>query len=294
MANANTLALMVGGDLATKVSAQLADRNMPSALLRRSAPQLAENTAYQRIQADLLAPESLTAIPSGVSHLLYAVTPDARTEQGYLAAYVHGLRNLLNTLDITKLQRAVFVSSTAVYGASADWVSEDTREAPEGFNGRILLQAEELFRTTLKGKAVILRLSGIYGPERNQLLQRLQRQAAPEIQTDQWTNRIHIDDATNACVHLLTLPQAAGIYIGTDNTPIPMSILYNELRRMLGVATMSSPPPSSVPRVGKRLSNRRLKESGFQMKWPDSLQGYRAIIEQCKTSRDTDQPAARS
>ena len=87
--------------------------------------------------------------------------------------FVDGLRNVLAALDASHLQRIVFVSSSAVYGEHrGGWVDEDTPPAPQGFNGRILLEAEALLAARPES-ATALRLAGLYGPGRLQLIERL-------------------------------------------------------------------------------------------------------------------------
>lgn len=279
MNNTAKQALLVGGDLAQRTATLLGRQHIKCFGLRRTAANR-HTPGLHWLQADLTEPESLRSLPGPFSHLLYAVTPDERNEQAYLRAYVQGLKNLLDALDTSQLKRAVFVSSTAVYGPDTGWVNEDTPTEPEGFNGKVLLQAEQLFHERLGDKAVVIRLSGIYGPERTQLLRRLRSGAvASDPQTDQWTNRIHIDDAAGACAHLLTLNRAEATYIGTDDSPTPMSTLYGELARMLGNNVSPAKPVDYSQLGGKRLSNQRLKNSGYTFKWPDSLQGYRAIVQ---------------
>ena len=71
---------------------------------------------------------------------------------------------MLAALDASHLQRIVFVSSSAVYGEHrGGWVDEDTPPAPQGFNGRILLEAEALLAARPES-ATALRLAGLYGP----------------------------------------------------------------------------------------------------------------------------------
>jgi nucleoside-diphosphate-sugar epimerase len=281
MSTANT-ALLVGGDLARRTALLLNEQGFRCIGLRRSTPAQPQ-PQLQWVQADLCKPDTLVNLPGPISHLLYAVTPDQRTQAAYHLAYVQGLENLLNALDITHLRRAVFVSSTAVYGDSSDWVTEATATEPSGFNGKVLLQAENLLRRKVGDNAVALRLSGIYGPERTQLLQRL-RSGTMNLsdQNDQWTNRVHIDDAAGACAHALTLVRPEAVYIVTDDTPVAMGTLYGTLANMLHADFTPPRPTQPAHMSGKRLSNERLKASGYQLKWPDSLQGYRAIIQSTK------------
>jgi nucleoside-diphosphate-sugar epimerase len=276
MSHEHPIALLVGGDLAQRTGTLLQEKSVHCVGVRRSAQPA--NGPVQWIQANLHDPDSLSKLPAHVDYLLYAVTPDQRTEQAYRSTYVEGLRNLARALDVSCLKRAVFVSSTAVYGSSSSQpVDENTPEHPEGFNGRVLLQAERVFREWLAEKAVVLRLSGIYGPQRMQLLQRLASGQVQPASADQWTNRIHIDDAAGACAHLLLLPEANPVYIGTDDTPMRMSVLYGQLAAMVGAKFAMAPDTHNQP-LGKALRNQRLKSTGYTLKWPDSLKGYRAIL----------------
>ena len=104
------------------------------------------------------------------------------------------------------LQRVLLVSSSAVYGEhGGDWVDESTTPAPPGFNGQVLLEAEQLLAAQ-PITSIALRLAGLYGPGRLQLLERLR---TGEVRVPRalphWANRIHIDDAAAAIVHLLEL-----------------------------------------------------------------------------------------
>jgi nucleoside-diphosphate-sugar epimerase len=247
--------------------------------LRRSPAPLPDGS-LRWLSADLTVPDTLSALPPGITHVLYAATPDARNPEQYRRIFVDGLRNLMAALDPDVLQRFVLVSSTAVYGGAEDWLDEDSAAAPDGFNGRILVEAEQLLQQTLPGKAVLFRLSGLYGPGRTGLLDRIKQGLAtvPDGPGHYWSNRFHIEDAARACAHLLLLPQAHTCYIGTDNHPRPMADLYDRLADMLHVPR---PARALAPAgAGKRLSNARLRDSGFEPLWPDALPAYRALIAQ--------------
>jgi nucleoside-diphosphate-sugar epimerase len=230
------------------------------------------------MSADLLQPATLRQLPTDISHVVYAAAPDARTPQAYRDAYLLGLDNLLDALPrLSRLERCVLIGSTAVWGASEDEVTEDTPPNPEDFNGEIILQAEDLLHQQLPGLGTALRLSGIYGPGRTQLLDRLREgKIQAPLGPGHFANRIHVQDAASACLHLLGLNDASPCYIGTDGHPLETAHLYDALAAKLGV-----PPPARRPVApsGKRLSNRRLRESGWEPAWPNAIQGYQALID---------------
>lgn len=247
--------------------------------LRRHPPGNAAGTKW--IAADLTDASTLREIPRGVTHALYAPAPQERNPQAYRRIFVDGLSNLLSTLDEQKLEHFVFISSSAVYGADESWVDETTPPRPDGYRGETLLEAERFLAQRLGEKAVVFRLAGLYGPGRTLLLDRLRqgRATVPEA-TPQWSNRFHIEDAARGCAHLLGLSAPLSCYLGVDDRPMPIAELYDALAAMLGVPAPARISVGQFDVASKRLSNARLKASGFSLQWPDALEGYRALIAQ--------------
>jgi nucleoside-diphosphate-sugar epimerase len=243
----------------------------------RRHPDGRDDSGIRWLAGDLTRPESLAGLPHGISHILYAPTPDSRREELYRAVFIDGLQNLLAALDPAALQRSVFISSSAVYGNhGSDWVDENTPVEPAGFNGRVLVEAEQ-WLAGARPDSVVFRLAGLYGPGRTELLTRLQQgRATVPRQGVHWANRLHIDDAARATVHLLDLSRPAPCYLGADNTPYPIVELYDALAALLKVAP--APHAAHISTGSKRLSNARLRASGFEPAWPDAVEGYRALI----------------
>jgi nucleoside-diphosphate-sugar epimerase len=280
------------GDLGLNVAKRLMGHNTSVIGLRRhpAASNPAKNDLFQWLAADLLDTESLCSLSNlaqDFTQVVYCVTPDQRTPEQYRATYVQGLQNLTAALGSDDLgfvksghniRRWVFVSSTAVYGASSDeWVDENTPTLPDSFNGKILLEAEQFLHQHHQN-SVALRLSGIYGPGRNQIVQRIKDGvASAPIDPPHYSNRIHIDDAARAIEHVLSLPNPDSVYVVTDLLPLPMHTLYNHIAEQLGAPPVPiGPPPSGMS--SKRLSSKRLVDSGFTHLWPNARIGYDAML----------------
>ncbi|WMD17995.1 NAD-dependent epimerase/dehydratase family protein [Achromobacter seleniivolatilans] len=270
--------LFIGcGDLGQRAARRFLARGDEVYALRRHPP-ADDASGIHWLQGDITRPDTLPALPAGITRLIHVPSPGARDAAVYRGVFVDGLQHVLDSLDTTQLKRVVFVSSSAVYGEHhGEWVTEDTPPAPQGFNGQVLLEAEAALAA--RGlSSTALRLAGLYGPGRLQLIERIKSGAAgAPTHPEHWANRIHIDDAASAIVHLVLLPDIAPVYIGCDDTPLPLHVLYAELAAMVGApAPRVAPAPANVG--SKKLSNARLRASGLTLQWPDSRPGYAALL----------------
>ena len=265
------------GDVGMRLAALLQAQGQRLLCLRRNVAALAPG--LPGFAADLADAASLRALPRGIRRVVYLPAPLMRDAVAYRTVYLAGLANLLDALDEPALQRCVLVTSSAVYGEHAGaWVDEDTPPAPLGFNGAILLQAEALLHTRLgASRGVVLRLAGLYGPGRTQLLDTLRNGTARAPRDPPfYANRIQVDDAAAALAHLLALPDPASVYLGVDDTPLPLHELYAALAQQLRAPAPGIGPPP--PGIGnKRLRNARLRASGWAPRWPDTRAGYAAL-----------------
>jgi nucleoside-diphosphate-sugar epimerase len=133
-----------------------------------------------------------------------------------------------------------------------------------------LLAAEELFGERLPD-GTVLRLSGLYGGSSTRLLDQVL--AGRVEDPHRWTNRIHRLDAADAVVHLLTRPELPErLYLGTDDEPAQLGDVTAFLAERLGAPT----PPAADPARGhgKRLSNARLRATGWRPSRPSYREGY--------------------
>jgi nucleoside-diphosphate-sugar epimerase len=231
----------------------------------------------QPIGADLLNPDTLTDLPADIDSLVFMPTPASRDQAAYEAIFIQGWKNLWAGLKQAPA-RVLLVSSTAVYGEDQGGiVDEDTRPDPTGFNGKILLEMEQLAgRCT--DNLVVVRISGIYGPGRERLI-RLAISDGLEVQKtpSYFTNRIHRDDAAAALKHLLEIDRPEALYLATDDQPAPRYEVVEWLANIQECASPKGLIDENASR-GKRVSNRRLRDSGFSLSYPDYETGYGAVL----------------
>lgn len=259
------------GDLGVRLARRMDARAWVTHGLRRHPEQLPPN--IRPVQADLLDPDSLQSAAGHWDALVYQATPDERTPQGYRAAYVQGLGNLLT---VCRADRLIFVSSTAVYGQDAgEWVDEHSATEPTAFSGQILLEAEAL---GAGHGGLSVRFSGIYGPGREYLIRSLKSgRARCRPDPPQWTNRIHAEDCAAVLGHLIELKSPEPVYCASDCRPAPRCEVLDWLAAQLGVPSPIRDQEDAGQ--GKRVSNQRLIDSGFTFQYPDYSSGYRELLQ---------------
>ena len=93
--------------------------------------------------------------------------------------------------------RVIYISSTGVYGQTdGTWVDESTECRPTRAGGQACLAAEQLLlQSAWAARTLILRLAGIYGPQRLPRLRQLQSGESLDTAPLGLLNLIHVDDA---------------------------------------------------------------------------------------------------
>lgn len=264
--------LLVGcGDLGADIGLRLAARGHEVVGIRRRADLVPP--PLRGLSADLTR-EAPVLPPLDLGFLVVVLTARPRTEEAYRTTYVEGMSRALDALAVAGQvpRRAVLVSSTAVYGDVHPGLltDESTATYPSDGPGRMLREAEELFAERVP-VGTVLRLSGLYGGGSARLLEQVRTGQVRD--PHRWTNRIHRDDAAAAVVHLLSRSEPPEpLYLGTDNEPAQLGDVAAYLASRHGAPA----PPAADPASGhgKRLSNARLRASGWVPEYPTYQQGY--------------------
>lgn len=268
------------GDLGTEAGLRFVAAGHHVTGWRRSPDRLPRT--IEGVAADLRT--AAPRVPADTEILVVALAADGHDEATYRAAYVDGTARVLDALDRDGVtpRRALFVSSTAVYGSLSGDVDEESPTVPTAFNGSVMLEAEELFLERLAAtatRASVLRLGGIYGPGRTRLLDLVHSGTATIPTPDRRTARIHRDDAASAIVHLATMQARTDhSYLVVDDAPAP----YGEVVRWLAAA-MDAPEPRQAERPSARgadraCSNARLRSTGWTPTFPTYAEGYRSVL----------------
>lgn len=261
------------GDLGSAVAQQCQTLGLQVLGLRRHPSQ----HNFPCLYADITQANTLHLIAQAQPKVvLYCVAATEQTDSNYEQQYVLGLRNTLQAIQaMPQAPLILFISSTRMYGQDSEGaLHEDSLPVPNDFGGQRLLQAEALLSDI--ESAVVLRLTGIYGPGRNRLLQWASQ---PELwpSDNKWTNRIHRDDAAGLITHLIQLYLAGqslqSCYIVTDMRPAPMYEVLTYFAQQIGATV----PQQTPPVTGRFFSNQRMLQTGYVLRYPDYRSGGYAL-----------------
>ncbi len=204
------------------------------------------------------------------------------------------LESLLAQLNTATPAVFIYISTTGVYGdAQGALVDEFTPVAPANDRSRRRVAAESTAQAwcTARGvRCVILRVPGIYGPNRLPL-ERLQRRE-PALREDEAGpgNRIHVDDLVAAIVAAVDHPSAQGVFNVTDGDYASTTAFLQLTAAAAGIeppaliskaeARQSIPPGMlSFLLESRRVDNRRmLEELDLQLQYPTLQSGVLASL----------------
>ena len=184
--------------------------------------------------------------------LLYTVPPAADADHD------RRLESFLEALT-TAPERLVYLSTTGVYGDhGGGLVTEATPLRPQTARAARRVAAEKALAKLANDRdteITILRVPGIYGPDRLMIEQiRDKKPMIAEAQANPG-NRIHVDDLVAACCAALDPDSTAGTYNLGDGDTRSSTWFAGEVARQLG---WTPPPTISRQEAEARFSARRL------------------------------------
>ncbi len=187
----------------------------------------------------------------------------------------------------------LYLSTIGVYGdRGGEWVDETRIPMPKHQRSIARLRAEKAWLALAKDgcKTIhILRLAGIYGPQRNALIALREGTARRIVKEGQVFNRIHVADISATLAALIAYEGGGEIWNVADDEPAPPQDIIAYAAKLMGVA----PPPEldlemaelsvlarSFYDENKRASNRKLKERlGVKLNFPTYREGLAALWE---------------
>ncbi len=225
---------------------------------------------------DLASPGASERIPAGVDAIVACQSAGAEAPAAYEAAYVTSNRALLEAASRLRVKAFVYTGSTGIFGQrDGGDVTERSAPSPAGPAGEVLARAEALVLGAA-GEGVpgrIVRLSGLYGPGRAGVLERVRSgRLALGPGDDAWMNFCHLEDAIAFVVAALLRGEAGRVYHGSDAEPARRREVVTWISSRLGI-----PPPTSeaaAPGPNRRvLSEWTCQALGVELRYPSFREG---------------------
>ncbi len=215
------------------------------------------------------------------THLIVSTAPGETGDPVLVAG-----RDLLMS-DTPLLQWIGYLSTVGVYGDhQGAWVDETSECRPVSRRSTLRVEAEKAWQRFGEARGIpvaLLRLSGIYGPGRNALVNVEKGTARRLIKPGQVFNRIHVADIAGA-LRLLAEGCIGGVFNVTDDEPAPPQDVVAYAANVMGVpappeipfeTAQLSPMARSFYGENKRVSNAAIKAQGYHFAFAD----YRAALD---------------
>ncbi len=281
--------LIVGcGDIGIRVAHQLRgnasapSHGRPKIFALSSSPQRfteLRTHGITPIEGNLDRPETLWRIAHLATTVIHLAPPQPDGE------YDQRTRHLIQILSQQgrSVRRLVYISTTGVYGnRNGDFVDETSLLQPTSARAKRRVDAEQTLRYWAASQGVlltILRVPGIYGPNRLPI-ERLQNHT-PALQEpfDAYSNHIHADDLARLICAALFIGKPQRVINACDGSEQKMGDYFDEVANALDLPKPSRLPPEEVrSQVGpmmwsfmaesRRVRNKRIGELKRPLKYP--------------------------
>ena len=263
-------ALVARGDRVTAVV-----RTLPHAvrLIEEGVPCLAR---------DLAVPGASAGLPDHADAVLCTQAAADGGVAAYRRAYLDATRELLAYAARAGVSRLVATGSTGVFGQSGGvTVDETTSPAPADPTAAVLVEAERLVLSAAgPGLAsCVVRASGLYGPGRTGVIERVRSGALALGPGDgAIMNFCHRDDAVAILLAALDRGSPGAVYHASDLEPRTRAEVVAWIAKRLKMTPPRQDPGSGTalgrPRADRRISSARtLAELGVRLAYPSFRKG---------------------
>jgi nucleoside-diphosphate-sugar epimerase len=292
------LVIFGAGYVGTAIAREAIKRGMRVTALTRNPEKAAalRKLGVTSVEGDLAGTTWHSQIEGKVERVLNCVSSGGGGLAGYEQSYLRGMESILTWARAGgRVGTLVYTSSTSVYPqGEGTRVDESAPTGENGERGKVLVAAEDLLRAAGNNNAgsgsaacdrwFILRLAGIYGPERHHLLDQV-RAGEVSGKGDYRLNLIHLEDICRAVWAAFDAPPAIKneIFNVTDDGAATKAEITAWIAGQIG----AMPPRfSGEPARGRRvippdrvIANGKLKALlGWRPRYPSFREGYASLL----------------
>lgn len=270
------------GWLGAVIARRLVERGARVTGVRRDPSKVSSLAALgvEPLAVDLAAPGAEALLPD-VDAVVACQSAAGDSPEAYRAAYLDANRALLAAALRARARAFVYTGSTGVFGQrDGRDVDEGTKPAPAGATGSILLEAEQLVTgASARGlRASVIRLSGLYGPGRAGLVERVRSGALALGPGDgAWMNFCHVEDAASFVLAALDGARAGAIHHGSDAQPARRREVVEWIAARIGVVPKRSEDGPAGP--DRRILSAATRETlGVHLRYPSFREGFLPLL----------------
>lgn len=255
----------------------------------RAAASALRASGIEPLALDLSDWHAMSRLPSDTEAIVACQSALGESEDAYRLAYLESNRNLLEAAGRLSVRAIVYTSSTGVFGQrDGSTVDEKTPVHPAGPSAEILAEAERLLiDAASRGlPARVVRLSGLYGPARDGVVERVRSGVlGTGPGDDTWMNWCHRDDAVSAIVAAIDRGRSGAIYHATDAEPARRREVVEWIAGRLGIAPAKLDGDHARSSGGRRGAHRRIvgdwtrAELGLELAYPSFRDGLAPLIQ---------------
>lgn len=234
------------------------------------------------VAADLSNPSSLKRLAKLGHRVIWMAAPNSEVTQDFsLKRFC--LAQSQSQTRWGNQPNLVYVSTTGVYGdTQGGWVTERSHTNAQSSRAMRRVHAEKqlqiAFRTA-RVNAKLVRAPGIYSSTRLPI-ERLKRESpALSAHEDSYSNHIHEVDLARICLFALFKARPWDVINAVDEQPSKMGDYFDEVAEHFGLPKPRrlsreqakaevSPMMWSFMRESRRVKSLRIKQLGFQLKYP--------------------------
>ncbi|ACG73079.1 NAD-dependent epimerase/dehydratase [Anaeromyxobacter sp. K] len=237
------------------------------------------STGIAPLALDLAAPGAEARLPA-VDAVVACQSATSDTTEAYRAAYLDANRALLAHARRCGA-RLVYTGSTGVLGQSDGLdVDESSPPMPLGPTAEVLAEAERAIQAAGAAGlgACVVRLSGLYGPGRAGIVERVRSgRLALGAGEQAWMNFCHLDDAVSFVLAAIARGAPGAVYHGSDAAPARRREVVRWIADRIGVepARATVAPPGPDRRV---LSERTRAALGVTLACPSFREGLIPLV----------------
>lgn len=204
--------------------------------------------------------------------VLLSVGSKQRTPETYRQAYLETAQNVVAAIRATPgVKQLIYTSSYGILkNNSGATIDETVTVEPKDEFSAILHQTEQELLSVPESefRTCILRLAGIYGPQREliKIFRRVAGSTRPGSGRE-YTNWIHLEDIVRA-IDFVRAKQLQGIYHLNSDEVLTLKEFFERLFSVHNLPPVTWDSSQSTRTSNIKLSNQKIEDAGFKLAHP--------------------------